>query len=67
MTDAQPIPTIPVCGIGASAGGIGALQQFFGALPSNAGLAYVVVLYLAPDRKSELPAIIRRGTNMPVM
>jgi CheB methylesterase len=38
------IPPIPVCAIGASAGGIEALQQFFGALPTDLGLAYAVVL-----------------------
>jgi two-component system CheB/CheR fusion protein len=67
MTDTQPMTTIPVCGIGASAGGIEALQQFFGALPADTGLAFVVVLHLAPDRKSELPAILGRATGMPVV
>ena len=62
-----PTPSIPVCGIGASAGGIEALQQFFGALPGDLGLAYVVVVHLAPDRKSELPQIIQRHTTMPVL
>ena len=60
------IPLIPVCGIGASAGGIEALQQFFGALPTDLGVAYAVVLHLAPDRKSELPHILARATAMPV-
>lgn len=58
---------VPVCGIGASAGGIEALQQFFGALRADLGLAYVVILHLAPHRKSELPAIIGRWTPMPVV
>ena len=62
-----PAPSIPVCGIGASAGGIEALQQFFGALSGDLGLAYVVVVHLAPDRKSELPQIIQRHTTMPVL
>ena len=57
---------VPVCGIGASAGGVEALQQFFGALPGDLGLAYVVILHLAPDRKSELPHILARWTPMPV-
>lgn len=65
MTDS--IPPIPVCGIGASAGGIEALQQFFSVLPPNLGLAYVIVLHLAPDRKSELPSIVTRYTSMPVI
>jgi two-component system CheB/CheR fusion protein len=58
---------VPVCGIGASAGGLEALHKFFGALPVDLGLAYVVILHLAPDRKSDLPAIIARWTRMPVI
>ena len=57
---------ISVCGIGASAGGLEALQKFFSALPNDLGLAYVVIVHLAPDRKSDLPAIIGRWTRMPV-
>ncbi len=60
-------PSISVCGIGASAGGIEALQQFFTDVPGDLGLAYVVVVHLAPDRKSELPSIIGRCTRMPVV
>lgn len=59
--------SVPVCAIGASAGGIEALNQFFEALPTNLGLAYVVVVHLAPDRESELPAILARRTKMPVV
>lgn len=61
-----PIPAIPVCGIGASAGGVEALQQFFRTVPVDLGLAYAVVVHLAPDHKSELPSIIARWTTMPV-
>src|SRR5690349_16066627 len=57
---------VSVCGIGATAGGLEALQKFFSALPNDLGLAYVVIVHLAPDRKSELPAIIGRWTRMPV-
>ena len=64
---AQPHPRVPVCGIGASAGGIEALQQFFTSVRVDLGLAYVVVVHLAPDHKSELPAIIARWTTMPVV
>ena len=58
--------SVPVVGIGASAGGIEALQKFFQAVPPDLGLAYVVVLHLAPDHKSELPAILGRQTRMSV-
>lgn len=56
-----------VVGIGASAGGIEALREFFDAVPSNLGLAYVVIVHLAPDHNSELAAIIGRRTKMPVV
>lgn len=72
MADVDPSessasPTVPVCGIGASAGGVEALQEFFSAIPANLGLAYVVIVHLAPDRKSELPEILARRTKMPVV
>jgi len=60
-------PRVPVCGIGASAGGVEALGQFFGALAPDLGLAYVVIVHLSPDHKSELPAILSRWTTMPVL
>ena len=58
---------VPVCGIGASAGGVEALQQFFTAVAPDLGLAYVVIVHLAPDHKSELPSILSRWTTMPVV
>ena len=57
---------IPVAGIGASAGGIEALRAFFSAVPSNLGIAYVVVVHLAPDRASDLAPILARCTTMKV-
>jgi two-component system, chemotaxis family, CheB/CheR fusion protein len=63
---AQP-QKIPVVGIGASAGGLEALQTFFRSLGGNVGAAYVVIVHLAPDRTSELPAILARETRMRVI
>jgi two-component system CheB/CheR fusion protein len=54
-------------GIGASAGGIEALLEFFGAVPNDLGLTYVVVVHLAPDHHSELAPILARRTSMPVV
>src|SRR5215471_17722178 len=59
-------PRITVVGIGASAGGIEALREFFGAVPPDLGLAYVVVVHLAPHHRSELAGILARRTEMPV-
>src|SRR5215831_5212331 len=57
---------VTVVGIGASAGGIEALREFFDAVPPNLGVAYVVIVHLAPGHNSELAAIIGRRTKMPV-
>ncbi len=55
-----------VVGIGASAGGIKALQEFFSLMPSNSGMAFVVILHLSPEHESSLPEIIRHQTEMTV-
>src|SRR5262245_11844849 len=60
-------PHITVVGIGASAGGIEALREFFAAVPADLGLAYVVVVHLAPHHESELAAILARRTSMSVV
>src|SRR5215208_4427546 len=48
----------PVVGIGASAGGIEALQVFFQHMPADSGMAFVVVLHLSPNFDSNLAAIL---------
>lgn len=57
---------VPVCAIGASAGGVGALQTLFRLLPDDLGLAYVVVVHLSPDHPSAMHEIIGGCTKMPV-
>jgi two-component system CheB/CheR fusion protein len=56
-----------VVGIGASAGGVEALEQFFKSVPANNGLAFVVVTHLPPGRESMLSEILGRATRMPVV
>ena len=56
-----------VVGIGASAGGLEALQQFFKNLPDKTGLAYVVVQHLSPDYKSMMDELLARHTTMPIV
>ncbi|NBB87878.1 MAG: PAS domain-containing protein [Bacteroidetes bacterium] len=64
----SPAPQRPlVVGIGASAGGIDALQHFFAACPEDPGMAYVVVMHLAPDHKSELAAVLQPHTSLPTL
>ena len=59
--------SIPVVGIGASAGGIEALGRFFDAMPADSGCAFVVVLHLDPQRESEMAHILAARTTMPVV
>ncbi|MGN6303607.1 MAG: CheR family methyltransferase [Mesorhizobium sp.] len=53
-------PNCPVVGIGASAGGISALQNFVSNISAGSGLAYVVVQHLDPEHESNLAAILQR-------
>lgn len=54
-----------VC-IGASAGGLDALERFFAACPTDTGAAFVVVQHLSPDHKSMMSTLLSRHTGMPV-
>ena len=67
-TDKTSISLHPNCivGIGASAGGLEALQQFLTFLPSNTGMAFVIIQHLAPDHKSMLADILGKYSSMPV-
>ncbi|WP_148230614.1 CheR family methyltransferase [Chitinophaga pinensis] len=55
-----------VVGIGASAGGIRALQCFFENVPANPGMAYVVILHLSPDHDSQLQQLLQHVTPLKV-
>jgi len=55
-----------VVGIGASAGGLEALELFFGSLPKQTGMAFVVVQHLSPDFKSLMDEILGRRTDLPI-
>ena len=67
----KPSPTtssgLTVIGLGASAGGLTALQQFFSAMPSDTGLAFVVVIHLSAEHESHLAEILQHSTSMPVV
>ncbi|MGE3919255.1 MAG: chemotaxis protein CheB, partial [Hyphomicrobiaceae bacterium] len=56
-----------VCAIGASAGGVKALQNLFSALEQDLDLAYVVIIHLSPDHPSQLSEILAGRTQMPVL
>lgn len=59
-------PTFAVVGIGASAGGIGALTSFFQHMPAETGIAFVVIVHLSPRHESNLDNILAKVTAMPV-
>src|SRR6266849_4855988 len=59
-------PHFLVVGIGASAGGITALKEFFGHVTADSGIAFVVILHLSPQHESNLAAVIQAETKVPV-
>ena len=58
--------TTQIVGLGASAGGLEALEQFLANVPVGSGLAYVVVQHLDPTHKAMLVELLQRATVMPV-
>ena len=56
----------PIVGIGASAGGLKALEGLLPGIPADTGMAFVIVTHLPPGRESLMPEILRRSTTMPV-
>jgi len=57
---------LAIVGIGASAGGLEAFEQFFRHMPPDTGIAFVLITHMDPTRKGLLPEILRRFTKMPV-
>jgi len=55
-----------VIAVGASAGGLDALERFFQSLPVQTGAAFVVIQHLSPDHKSMMGNLLGRYTAMPV-
>ena len=55
-----------IAALGASAGGLEPLEMFFKKMPTDAGIAFVIVQHLAPDHPTALPQLLGRHTAMPV-
>jgi two-component system CheB/CheR fusion protein len=55
-----------VVGIGASAGGLAAFKAFFSSMPSDSGVAFVLVPHLDPTHESLMVELLARQTDMPV-
>lgn len=58
--------SLTVVGIGASAGGLEAMEQFFGNFPANSGMAFVVIQHLDPNHIGIMPELLQRTTTMKV-
>jgi two-component system CheB/CheR fusion protein len=56
-----------IVGIGASAGGLEAIELLVKNLPSQSGLAYVIVQHLSPDYKSLMAELLAKYTEMPIL
>ena len=63
---AQAQTSFPIVGIGASAGGLEALELFLGNVPANSGMAFVIVQHLDPTHKGVLVELLQRSTPMQV-
>ena len=56
----------PIVGIGASAGGLEALELFLSHVPKECGMAFVIVQHLSPDHSGNLTELLQRSTTMKV-
>ena len=56
-----------IVGIGASAGGLEALERFLKAMPDNSGMAFVIIQHLSPDFKSLMHELLARHTRMTIV
>src|SRR5262249_50879542 len=61
-----PLSSGVVVGLGASAGGLTALEHFFSVVPPNSGAGYVIVVHLDPTHVSSVAAILARHAAIPV-
>src|SRR5208282_3909352 len=64
---ASPKAAFPIVGIGASAGGLEALEQFLKNVPVGSGMAFVIVQHLDPTRKGVMSELLQRATSMKVV
>ncbi len=69
VDQAEIVPAAPfsIVGLGASAGGLEAYEQFFSHMPARSGLGFVLVSHLDPGHVSILTEILQRSTAMPVL
>jgi len=64
--DKTPKPGFHYVGIGASAGGLEAIEDFFSHMPEDSNLAFIVIQHLSPDYKSLMVELLSKKTKIPV-
>ncbi len=62
----QEVEKLYIVGIGASAGGLESLERFFVNVPTDSGIAYVIIQHLSPDFKSLMNELLARYTELPI-
>ncbi len=62
----EETPPFPIVALGASAGGLEALESFLKHVPVDSGMAFVVVQHLDPQHEDMLPELLQRRTELPV-
>lgn len=67
LAPAEADRSFPVVGIGASAGAVEAFTQLLKALPSQPGMAFILLPHLDPHHASALPELLAHATEMPVL
>jgi two-component system CheB/CheR fusion protein len=67
MVSGKGKETFPVVGIGASAGGLEALEKFFQNMPPNPRMAFVVVTHLDPSHTSMMPGLLQKHSSLRVV
>lgn len=61
------LPCTRIIGIGASAGGLEALEQFLNAVPQASGMAFVIIQHMDPTHKGMMPELLQRTTEIKIM
>ena len=66
FTDNDLTDTVRIVAIGASAGGLEALKEFFNNVPANCELSFVIIQHLSPDYKSLMAELLAKNTMLPI-
>ncbi|MGA8019168.1 MAG: chemotaxis protein CheB [Desulfobacterales bacterium] len=59
------VERFPIVGLGASAGGLEALQSFFSEVSENSAMAFIVLVHLSPKQPSMMPELLQRNARIP--